>query len=90
MEYHEDAYKSLTDLEKFYRLAPELDKVTVSGRAGEIYYQSTKDISPEKIVAAIEQGRVSGETDPVGLFEKLSSLVKFNSQFQNPELREKI
>lgn len=89
MEYHEDAYISTANPERYERLVPELDEVIVSGRAGEIYYHGTTDISPGKIVAAIELGRESGKSEPIVLFEKLSSLVSFNAQFANPELRDK-
>ena len=89
MDYHDDAYVSTSNPERYESLVPELDEVVVSGRAGEVYYHGTTDISPDKIVAAIEQGRKSGKFEPVPLFEKLSSLVSFNSQFANPELRDK-
>ena len=89
MEYHEDAYVSTANPERYEKLVPELDEVVVSGRAGDIYYRATTDISPDKIVAAIEQGRQSGKCGPAPLFEKLSALVSFNAQFANPELRDK-
>jgi len=89
MDYHDDAYVSTSNPERYESLVPGLDEVVVSGRAGEVYYHGTTDISPDKIVAAIEQGRKSGKFEPVPLFEKLSSLVSFNSQFANPELRDK-
>lgn len=87
MEYHEDAYNSTVNPERYESLAPELDEVVVSGRSGEVYYHATSDISPEKIVAAIEQGRKTAASERVPLFDKLSSLVSFNLQFANPELR---
>ena len=87
MEYHEDAYGCLTDPGKYKMLVPGLDEVLVLGRGGEIYYHATTNISPDDIVAAIKQGRANGNIEPVRLFEKLSSLVEFNSQFRNPELR---
>lgn len=87
MEYHEDAYKSLADPHKINRLAAELDEVVVSGRDGKVYYQSATDLSPQKIIDAIAQGRVSGKADPVGMFDKLAGLIQFNVQFSNPELR---
>lgn len=88
MEYHEDAYNSTVNPERYESMASELDEVVVSGRSGEVYYHATSDISPDKIVAAIEQGRKSGAPERVPLFDKLSSLVSFNLQFANPELRD--
>ncbi|MCG4788849.1 hypothetical protein L0N33_26320, partial [Roseburia faecis] len=64
MDYHDDAYVSTSNPERYESLVPELDEVVVSGRAGEVYYHGTTDISPDKIVAAIEQGRKSGKFEP--------------------------
>lgn len=87
MEYHDDAYNSLVDRERYNRLVPELDEVVVSNRAGEVYYRSTGQPSVDKVVAAIEQGRADSKVDQVDVFDKLSSLVEFNVRFSNPELR---
>ncbi|SDU86927.1 Zeta toxin [Pseudomonas mucidolens] len=87
MNYHEDAYTSLTDPQKLNRLLPELHEVVVRGRGAETYYQSSGKVSADEIVEAIERGRASSQTDPSGLFEKLAALVAFNLQFRNPELR---
>lgn len=85
--YHEDAYQSLTDPAKFEELASNLDEVIVSGRNGHFYYQSSTDFSSEEIVRAIEAGRKDIQGGRVELFENLSSAVRFNSNYSNPELR---
>ncbi|WP_339528730.1 zeta toxin family protein [Pseudomonas mucidolens] len=87
MNYHEDAYTSLTDPQKLNRLLPELHEVVVRGRGAETYFQSSGNVSAAEVVGAIERGRASGQTAAVGLFEKLAALVEFNLQFKNPELR---
>jgi UDP-N-acetylglucosamine kinase len=84
--YHDDAYKSLVDAKKFDRLIPNLDEIIVSGRNGEIYYQSSTDFTPEKIVEAIESGRNNGQSNRVELFNRLLGAVEFNTSYRNPEL----
>ncbi|WP_448106738.1 zeta toxin family protein [Pseudomonas azerbaijanoccidentalis] len=83
--YHDDAYKSLMDSEKFRRLVPNLDEVVVSGRNGHEYYRSSVDFSSDEIVRAIEKGRGDTQGSRIKLFEGLSDSVRFNSGYSNPE-----
>ncbi|WP_080675496.1 zeta toxin family protein [Pseudomonas kilonensis] len=86
--YHEDAYQSLTNPERYEELSSKLDEVIVRGRNGHSYYQSTTAISPKEIVRAIETGRQDTQKNHAKLFENLSNAVSFNLNYSSPELRQ--